>query len=336
MRAAVLRQPGEPLAIVEQPDPVPGPGELLLRVDACGICGSDLHLSDAYPLPGLILGHEFCGTVEEMGPDIEGFQPGDRVTALSLNTCGACAACLAGNVRKCALARMVGIERPGGYAERVTMPARDVFRLPDALDARHGALIEPLAVALHTVDRAGLRPGEPAVVIGGGPVGLAVALWLRRLGAGEVLVSDPVPGRRALAERVGAATVDPTADDVGAAFQRLTGVAAALVIECVGLPGLIQHAVDVVGVDGRVVIAGVCFGNDTLTPLGAMSKELDVRFAFYYRAGDYRTAIDMIEGERLDPLPLVTDEVSLDELPARFEALKAPSEDCKVLIRPGT
>jgi (R,R)-butanediol dehydrogenase / meso-butanediol dehydrogenase / diacetyl reductase len=334
MRAAVLQQPGEPLAIVDRDDPVPGAGEVLLRVDACGICGSDLHLSDAYPMPGLVLGHEFSGTVEGVGAGVGALAEGDRVTALSLITCGECAACLAGNVRKCPLARMVGIEHPGGYAERVTMPARDVFRLPDALDERHGALIEPLAVALHTVDRSDLQPGEPAVVIGGGPVGLAVALWLRFLGAGEVVVSDPMPSRRALAERIGASPVDPTTTDVGEEFERIAGRQAKLVIECVGIPGMIQHATEVAAVDSRVVIAGVCMGADSLTPLTGMSKELDLRFAFYYRSRDYRTAIDMIDRGRLDPLPLVTGEVSLDELPQRFDALKSPGDDCKVLIRP--
>jgi len=335
MRVAILQQPGEPLALAERPDPEPEADELLLRVDACGICGSDLHVSDAYPLPGLVLGHEFCGTVEAAGPTAGGYEIGDRVAALSLTTCGTCAACLSGRPRKCPSAVMVGIERPGGFAEYVTMPARNVFRLPNTLDAQHGALIEPLAVALHTVDRAALEPGGHVLVVGGGPVGLAVALWARQLGAGEVVVSDPVANRRSLAERVGAsATVDPTAEDVGDTFERLTGERPGTVIECVGTPGLIQHATDVAAVDATVVIAGVCMAPDTLLPIVPMTKELDVRFAFYYRARDYDTAISMIDRERIDPLPLVTSEVSLDELPSRFQSLKSPSDDCKVLVRP--
>jgi (R,R)-butanediol dehydrogenase/meso-butanediol dehydrogenase/diacetyl reductase len=230
---------------------------------------------------------------------------------------------------------MIGIERRGGFAEYVTVPARNVFRLPNTLDAQHGALIEPLAVALHTVDRATLDPGADVLVIGGGPVGLAVALWARQLGAGEVVVSDPVATRRALAEQVGAsATVDPTADDVGDVFEKLTGARPRTVIECVGVPGMIQHAVDLAAIDATVVIAGVCMAPDSLLPIVAMTKELDVRFAFYYRARDYDTTISMIDRERIDPLPLVTAEVTLDELPERFQRLKSPSDDCKVLIRP--
>lgn len=335
MRTAILQQPGEPLAVVERPDPTPEPNELLLRVDACGICGSDLHVSDAYPLPGLVLGHEFCGTVEEVGPDTQGFEVGDRVTALSLTTCGHCAACLSGRPRKCPSAVMVGIERPGAFAEYVTMPSRDVFRLPNTLDPQHGALIEPLAVALHTVDRARLEPGDDVLVIGGGPVGLAVALWARQLGAREVVVSDPVAARRSLAEQVGASTtVDPTKQDVGDAFEQATGSRPRVVLECVGVPGMIQHAADVADIDATVVIAGVCMVPDSLLPIVPMTKELDVRFSFYYRARDYTTAIAMIDRGRIDPLPLVTSEVTLDQLPDRFQQLKSPSDDCKVLIRP--
>lgn len=335
MRAAVLQQPGEPLAIVDRPDPQPGTGEVVLRVDACGICGSDLHLSEAYPMPGLVLGHEFCGTVTEIGAGVETRRVGDRVTALSLAPCGQCAACATGRVRKCEQVAMIGIERPGAYAEYVVVNARDTFVLPPALDHRHGALVEPLAVALHTVRRAGISAGDDALVLGGGPVGLAVALWLRTLGAREVVVSDPVPSRRELAEKVGAtATIDPTNRDVGDAFAALTGRRAPLVIECVGVPGLLQHATDVAAVDATVVIAGVCMAPDTITPLTAMTKELDLRFAFYYEAGDYTTTIDMIDRGRIDPLPLVTSEVTLDEAPRAFADLKHPTDECKVLITP--
>jgi threonine dehydrogenase-like Zn-dependent dehydrogenase len=121
---------------------------------------------------------------------------------------------------------------------------------------------------------------------------------------------------------------------VAPAFERVAGRPPAIVLECVGIPGLIQHAFDVVALDGRVVVAGVCMQPDTIFPLTPVMKELDVRFAYYYRARDYEHTISMIEQERIDPLPLVTGEVSLDELPERFQALKAPTTDCKVLIRP--
>src|SRR5689334_22178754 len=119
MRAAVLQQPHEPLLVTEVDEPEIAPGELVLRVDACGICGSDLHLSDAFPAPGVVMGHEFCGTVEEVGAGVDGFSVGDRVTSHSIATCGTCVPCLSGRPRKCLSAKMIGFERPGAFAEHV-------------------------------------------------------------------------------------------------------------------------------------------------------------------------------------------------------------------------
>ena len=335
MRAAVLQGPDLPLAVTEVDEPVPGDGDLLLRVDACGICGSDIHIADALPLPGLVLGHEFCGTVEAVGGGVEGWAVGDRAAGLPLSTCGRCAACLSGRPRKCATAQMIGIERPGAFAELVAIPAASAFRLPRGLDARHGALVEPLAVGLHTVDRAGISPGDDVLVLGGGPVGLAVALWLQHLGAREVGLSDPVASRRDLAAQLGAtATFDPGAGDVGAAFAEVAGAPPAVVIECVGVPGLIQHACDLVAIDGTVVVAGVCIGDDQLVPLVPLQKEIDLRFAFYYRTRDWDLTLRALDDRRIDPLPLVTHEIDLDAVPERFAALAHPTTECKVLIRP--
>ncbi|MCC5954137.1 MAG: alcohol dehydrogenase catalytic domain-containing protein [Acidimicrobiia bacterium] len=335
MRAAVLPAQGADLDLVDLPDPEPAPGELLLEVEACGICGSDLHAAVHLPLDGTVFGHEFCGVVRELGPGVDGFSLGERVTAMSLATCGTRVACRSGRVRKCLSASMIGIERPGAYAELATVPAHNVVRLPASLDARHGALVEPLAVALHTVDRAGLRPGDDAVVLGGGPVGQAVVLWLAALGARNIVVSDPVAHRRELAGILGAThTVDPTTEDVAAAVVAACGAPPRVVIECVGIPGLAQHATEVAAVDGTVVIAGVCMEADPLVPFIAMSKELDVRFAFYYRAQDYTHTVAMLEQRRIDPLPMVTGEVSLDDTPGAFAALHRPTTECKVLIRP--
>lgn len=326
---------GRPLAVHDLDDPAPEPGEVVLRVDACGICGSDLHASDQLPFSDLVLGHEFCGTVAALGNNVSGWSVGDRAVALSLATCGRCVACLSGRVRKCPEAQMVGIERAGGYAEFVALPTQALLAMPEPLDHRHGALIEPLAVALHAVQRAGVRTGDDVVVLGAGPVGLAVVLWLDRLGTREIVVSDPAAQRREAATNLGATLVlDPTAADVPGEAAERCGGAPANVIECVGVPGLLQQATEVVGVDGTATIAGVCMAEEPVVPIVAMSKELDVRFAFYYRRQDMVGTIDLIARGRLDPLPLVTDEIALDAVPERFEALKTPSTDCKVLIRP--
>jgi threonine dehydrogenase-like Zn-dependent dehydrogenase len=337
VRAVVMEEMGQPLVVREVPDPTPAMGEVVVAVDACGVCGSDLHASDHLPFTGLVMGHEFCGTLVDAPTDnAGGWRPGDRVVGLSLATCGTCAACLSGRVRKCPGAVMVGLERPGAYAEYLALPTTSLLRLPEPLDHRHGALVEPLAVALHAVERAGVRAGDTVAVLGAGPVGLAVTLWLDRLGAGRVVVTDPVATRRRLAEQVGAsATVDPgdTGDVAGAIAEACAG-APTHVIECVGVPGLLGQATDVAALDGVVTIAGVCMESETLVPLIPMVKELDVRFAFFYRRQDMVTTIDLMAAGRLDPLPMITDEVGLGDLPARFESLKSPTDDCKVLVRP--
>ena len=333
MRAAVLEAQGQPLVVQTVPDPEPGPGEVVLTVEACGICGSDLHAAEQ-PLAGTVFGHEFCGTVAAVGHDVHDWREGDRAAGRSLASCGRCAACLTGRPRKCPTARMIGIEVPGAYAEHVVLPAHDLHRLPDGLDPALGALVEPLSVALHGVARAGVRPGDDVVVLGAGPVGLAVALWLPLLGARNVIVSDPADGRRALADSLGFHVVDPTTEDVATAVVHAAGRPAPVVIECVGVPGLLQHATDIAAVDGRVSVVGVCMTSEELVPLVPMAKELDLRFAFYYTAEEFSLTIDALHRERLDASPLLTGDVDLDGLPERFEALKQPGDDCKVLVRP--
>jgi (R,R)-butanediol dehydrogenase/meso-butanediol dehydrogenase/diacetyl reductase len=337
MRAAVVTGRHPALEVRDVPDPAPEAGDLVLSVSHCGICGSDLHLGvPQRATPGLVLGHEFCGEVVAIGPEVDGWKLGDRVVGFPLTGCRRCPACLSGFVWKCPLRRMTGLEpgRSGAYAEYVAVGADEAFRMPDALDDACGALVEPMAVAHHVLERSVREPGEPILVLGAGPIGAAVALWARHLGASAVLVSDPVPGRRALVETLGAATVDPANSDVAQAFADLTGGEPRVVIECVGVPGLIQHAADVAGTSGHVTIAGVCVQPDTLNPLVSVGKELTLSFATWYRRRDFAMTIAQVASGRLDPQPLVTHRVSLDELPAQFEALMHPTTQGKVLIEP--
>ncbi len=335
MRAAVFTS-GQPCLSVEQvPDPTPGPGDLILRVDACGICGSDLHMAHALKdLPGIIFGHEFCGTVVARGAQAHGYREGDRVVGLPLFGCGHCSACISGAVEKCPQAELTGAQRPGAYAEYVAVSAAESFPVPDGMSEDLGALVEPLAVAHHALERSPREPGEPVLVLGAGPVGLAVALWARALGAREVVVSDPVAHRRALAERIGAASIDPTNQDVAAAFATVTGGPPRVVLECVGRPGVIAHAMEVAATDAHVTLVGACLAPDTFHPLVPTGKELTLQFVIYYRRRDFTQTLAALSAARLDPSPLVTGHVGLDELPARFDALLGENSDCKVLIHP--
>ena len=336
MRAAVTRAIGEALVVTDLPDPAPGSGELLVRVTACGVCGSDLHLADALDAPGLVLGHEFAGEIVEIGPDVvEPLRIGQRIAGFPLVGCGRCEACVTGATSKCTQAEQLGLQRPGAFAELVTLASRGAFPLPESIDDRHGALVEPLAVAHHALDRTPMEQGEPVLVIGGGPVGVAVALWARHFGAREVVVSDPIAHRRELAVQMGAtATIDPSTEDVASAFDRVAGGPPGIVIECVGLPGLIQHSMDVAGNDARVTVVGVCMANDTTFPLTALQKELATQYVLYYRMRDFSETIAALDACRIDPSPFMTGSFGLEALPDRFEALKHPTTECKILVEP--
>jgi len=325
VRAAVVNQ-GHGFDIVEVPDPAPGPGELLLRVGACGICGSDLKMAGDMPA-GLVMGHEFAGEVVALGSGVEGWREGTAACALPLIGCGTCAACVNGDVAHCARVDMVGVGgSSGAYSELVRVSARESFALPEGVGTDHGALVEPLAVGLHAVERAQIQPKDRVLVIGAGPVGIAVTLWARHLGARELVVRDPVAARRAAALTFGATAVVDPADDKDGGYDA--------VFECVGSPGMIGTSVSAAAVHGRVIVVGVCTKPDPFVPILAMVKELAMNFVIYYRRGDYSYVVDMLRQGRIDPAPLITDHVDLDAFPAAFEALKTPSTQCKVLVHP--
>ncbi len=338
MRAALWDGPGKPLRVDRVPDPKPGPRDLLLRVRGCGICGSDLHMSEMPGLrPGLVMGHEFAGEVLEVGRDAEGgWRVGDRVCALPGIGCGHCAACLSGDLMLCPSLVTTGLgQNSGGYAEYVVTGSRETLRLPAAVDYRVGALVEPLAVGLHAVEMAGMRPGQDVLVIGAGPVGVAVALWARFFGARHVVVSDFVAHRRELALRHGAtAVIDPAREEVKPAFERITGARPGLVIECVGVPGLIQQCIQLCEPRGTVLVAGVCMKQDTLVPVTAVLKELKLQFVAFYHKRNFELTLDLLGTERIRASGFITDRIGLDALPDAFEALKQPSTQCKVIVEP--
>ncbi|NQZ95730.1 MAG: alcohol dehydrogenase catalytic domain-containing protein [Myxococcales bacterium] len=343
MRAAIWNEPGKPLVIGEVPDPSPGPRELVLRVHGCGICGSDLHVSDttSFP-PGTVMGHEFAGEVVAIGPDanaaVDGreWQLGDRVASLPAVGCARCAPCLTGDVMVCPDLQTTGLGvLPGGYAEYVRVGARESLRLPDNASFAEGALVEPLAVGLHVVDVARIAARENVLIIGAGPVGAAVAVWARHSGARSVILSDPVAPRRDLACRLGASgAIDPTSQEVLPEFERQAGAPPDVIVECVGIPGMIQHCIEVAPTRSRVIIAGVCLQPDNIVPVLGVMKELSLKFVAYYHRSDFETTIDALANERLPTREMITDRVALDAMPDAFEALKQPTTQCKVVVEP--
>jgi (R,R)-butanediol dehydrogenase/meso-butanediol dehydrogenase/diacetyl reductase len=333
MRAAVMQGLHRPLAVENLADPAPGPGELVVRVGRCGICGSDLHMTEDAMYgkgAGDVLGHEFAGEVVALGKGTEGAALGDMVAVIPLASCGACEACARGEVAWCAHFGLQG----GGYAEYALTRPNQCVVLPKSASLADGAIVEPLAVALHGVARAGLERGDKVLVLGGGPIGLAVGFWARRLGAGRVVIQDIAAHQRERALAMGAdAFVVDLEDPVGAA-ERALGGKADIVFECVGVPGLIAQAVGQVRNRGTIVLLGLCSQPDTFNSFAMLSKELTLVTSAFFTRGEFEAALDVLDAGAAEPRMLVTDTVRLGEVPEAFEGLKHRTHQCKVLIDP--
>ena len=314
------------------------PHEARVAVAFCGICGSDIHFraSEAIP-PGTVMGHEFSGTLNEVGDAVEGFSPGDRVTVYPFVACGECSNCRRGDDHVCQQAAVTGLglgTNPGAYAETVVVDGSMLVRIPDELSFEHGALVEPLAVALHGIDVGEARPRDRCVVVGAGPIGVMTALGLRARGIEDVLVVEKNERRqervRALGfEAVGLAGVH---DRVLAAFG---GEAPDVVFECAGNPAAPELAIELVRSRGIVVLLGVLEAPVEISQLVLMIKEAQVRASFAYRREEFEEAVELIAAGRLPADRLITGRAPLEAAQTMFERLEDPAtEDIKVLLAP--
>jgi len=341
MRAALFKEMSKPLVIAPIADPVPGPHDLILKVKNCGICGSDLHMTEPtsiMPLAlGSVMGHEFAGEIVEIGSAVKGlWKGGERVAGFPYICCGDASPCKNtsfGTSMMCAKGMAVGLGHShGAYAEYVRIGANGAYRLPDSVSFREGALVEPLAVGLHAVDMAKMERGATVLVIGAGPVGLAVMLWAKFLGARYVIVSERAETRRAFAAKFGATDAIDPAQPLVPQVEKIAGKAPDLIFECVGAPGLIGQTMMEAPRGGKIVIAGVCQQPDTIMPLLGIVKELNLQFVLGYRPADFDYVIAMIAADRIDVSGMITDIVDLDALPSAFEALRKPVHQCKVML----
>ncbi len=343
MRAAVARR--GVLVVENVDDPVPGPGDALVRVKACGICGSDLHAlhhadelvaiarEAGAPLafdPGrdFIMGHEFTAEVVELGPMTDGspVQPGDLVTSLpmALTPTGLEPVGAYSNVYN------------GAYADLMRLTAAICMKVPNGLDHRRAALTEPMSVGRHAVARAAVTRAEAAVVLGAGPVGLAVVAELRRIGVETVVVSDYSPRRRAVALAMGATTaVDPRTDDPMDAWQQADGRRPPVVFDAIGVPGTLEADIKAAPPMGRVCVVGSCMQADTVRPLVAQTKQLTVIFSFAYDPFEFGDTLRAIAEGEIDVTPMITGTCGVDGVPSAFAALGNPEEHVKILVEPG-
>ncbi|MEO6627250.1 MAG: zinc-binding dehydrogenase [Aquihabitans sp.] len=378
MRAVVCQN--NALRVDDLPEPTPAEGQVRLRVLRCGICGSDLHAqhgsdewADVAARGGyhgvgrstdrVVYGHEFCGEIIDYGPGTRRRLPvGTRVVALPFLRSH-------GNVDLTGLSA----HAPGAFAEQVLVQESMMMAVPDNVSTDVAALTEPLAVALHAVRRGSVGKHTVAIVVGCGPVGLAVILMLKALGVRRVVAADFAPGRRRLATVCGAdLVVDPATDspydavsgkgyltELGAAMdfvvntrekldrlpigwshawrlgERLgAGPRHPVVFECVGAPGMIENILDRAPLFSRVVVTGVCVGVDRFTPAMAINKEIDLRFVFGYTPLDFHDTLQMLANGKVDASALITGTVGLVDVADAFAELRSPDKHAKILIDP--
>lgn len=350
MKAAVWRQAGD-IKIEQVPMPSPGPGEVLLKVKVCGICGSDLHEyregpflipSRPHPLTGrhggpLIPGHEFSAKVVDLGEGVETFIPGDRVTVNCLLYCGQCPYCARGQYNMCLKLGTVAFARDGAFAQYLTVPAYTLLKLPETVDDEAGAFAEPLAVAVRVVKRAHLVVGQSAVVIGAGPIGLLVMQVARAVGASQVMVVEPMATRREKALELGASLViDPLAEDAGKVVAAATGgLRAETAFDCVGNQAAFDTAVKCTGRRGVICVAGMSLKPTQVRFLSLWGHEKEITFSSGYE-DEFVAALALLADCRVRVKELVSDRIKLDELLSKgYEPLiNEPERHLKVLVYP--
>jgi threonine dehydrogenase-like Zn-dependent dehydrogenase len=346
MKAAVLR--GGHMVVDDIADPVPGEGQVLVQTKACGICGSDLHAAqhadrmveltkEATASAGvgmaplvfdtgrdLVMGHEFAAEVLELGPGTAGVSVGQTVVSLPV------------------VADQRGIhavgysnDYPGGYAERMLLAAGLLLQVPNGLDVRRAALTEPMAVGMHAVNRAGITPGTAALVIGAGPVGLAVIAALKVKGIEPIVAADFSPRRRTLASTMGAhEVVDPREEPAIDAWRRVDGRHPLVIFEAVGVPGVIDQAMRAAPQQTQIVVVGVCMETDQLQPFMGITKELTVKFSMAYDPMEFASTLQSIAEGTVDVAPMITATVDIDGVPQAFTDLANPDAHAKIVVEP--
>jgi threonine dehydrogenase-like Zn-dependent dehydrogenase len=347
MRAAVMKD--WELRIGEIDDPVPGDGQVLAKVLACGICGSDLHMlqygremrammqelvGDAPPDPlGMIhfepehdcvMGHEFCCEVIDLGPGASKLHVGDRVV------------CVPGAVDDFGI-HAVGYSNryPGGYGELMVLDDDLAIPVSPDVPSHIAALTEPMAVGMHAVNKSAVEIGDAAIVLGLGPVGLACVAELKRRGIGPVVGADFSPKRRSIAEHLGCdEVVDPHHESAIDAWRRVDGAKPLVVFEAVGVPGMIDEAMRMSPRDTRILVVGVCMPQDHIFPMVGITRELSVQFVLGYTHDEFASTYAAIEAGAWDLAPMITETVSIDEVPRAFADLGRPDEHAKIIVEP--
>ncbi|MBU6268270.1 MAG: alcohol dehydrogenase catalytic domain-containing protein [Sphingomonadales bacterium] len=337
MKAAIYPGNGQPIRIDTLPDPEPAPGELLIRVDRCGICGTDLSMTKGGMWDfgqNVQFGHEYAGTVVALGKGVEGWKEGDRLAVLPSVACGECPSCRShGNNVLCRAS-------PGsamvGFAELARVPVSVATRLPSVLSMADGALIEPLAISLYGVKLAQIQPGDPVLVLGGGTVALYAIYWARRLGAGKIVAMSRSPRRKDLSLAMGADAFIPYSDsEVPEVIDALGGQSPKFVFEAVGAEGMLMKATMHVAQFGKIVSLGFCTSPDPVIPGIASYKCAAMQFAVGYSMKEFLYIADYLDRGHADPKLIVTRNEPLTALPAMLDLLRGANDETKIHIHCG-
>ncbi len=314
----------------------PGPAQVRIEVAYCGICGTDLHIYQGHmdkrvKIPQVI-GHEMSGTIAEIGADVKGWQVGERVVVRPLDPCGECPACRAGHAHICQRLKFLGIDTPGAFQGSWTVPAHTLHRIPVDMPLDRAALIEPVAVACHDVRRGGVQKGEFVVVIGGGPIGMLIAMVARHAGA-QVLLSEINPHRLALAADLGFEAIDPRQTDLVALVEERTGGAGAdVVLEVSGSQAGAAQMTQLARTRGRIVVVAIFSFKPEIDLHRFFWRELTLIGARVYEPEDFERAIELVSTHAIPVESLISDRRPLGALQNVFEEIEAGKNLMKVLI----
>jgi 2-desacetyl-2-hydroxyethyl bacteriochlorophyllide A dehydrogenase len=326
MKASITKEGGG-FEMITLPDPSPSADQVIVKVTACGVCGSDLKAHGFVPC-GTVMGHELCGEVVAIGRDVSPLRVGVQVAVLPVISCGDCDSCRAGNVAHCSQVRFIGMGADGGgFAEFAAVPAKHAFRLPEGVSPTSGALVEPFAVGLHGAAAGNVEPGSKVLIVGAGGVGLTTVAWAKALGAARITVADPLASRLVLAQRLGATDVIASAAE--AEYNGYDTV-----IECVGRPELLDMCIAAARPQGRIVMAGACEDIQSFMPIMALLKEVTIRFSVAYTPDDFRKVVKAFETKLIDPSPLLGPSLGLDRVAEAFDLVRTSATQGRVLVIP--